>query len=213
MPNDNATLKKLVAEAKDACRVKMNALDNTDPRVAQTEKDLEKVFDKFLIENLFSLPIPYDEPLLLQHILHIRTSGEGAVEEFVAEAKKLVELLEGIVKEPILWLSEGGGSGWNNQVLDALRKLRSTVTRKKNTLANAGSDPANASGYAALNEDYNAHLDLYRAKLKDNSVSANEEDVKSVLGLEQLFTLAGSATKFIQYFKLTVKFLKEKTGA
>jgi hypothetical protein len=213
MPNDNATLKSLIAEAVDACRVKIVSLDETDPRVAEAAKKLEKTFAKFQLDNLYAQPIPYDEPLLLQHILLLRTSTDGSVDEFVAEAKKLSELLEEIAKEPIKWLSENGGTAWNNQMLDALRKLRSTVTRKKNALANAGSDPMNVPGFPALDEEFNTNIDIYRTKLKDNSVQANGDDVKLSGQLEQLINMAVNAAKFIQYFKMAIKFIKEKIGA
>lgn len=213
MPNDNATLKSLIAEAIDACRIKIITLDETDPRVVETSKTLEKTFAKFQLENLYAQPIPYDEPLLLQNILLIRTASDGSVDEFVTEAKKLNKLLEEIVKEPIKWLSENGGSAWNNQMLDALRKLRSTVTRKKKALANAGSDPMNVPGFPALDEEFNTNIDIYRTRLKDNAIQANGDDVKLAGQMEQLINLAVNAAKFIQYFKMAIKFIKEKIGA
>lgn len=213
MPNDNATLKSLVAEAKDACRVKLDTLDKTDPGVIQADKDLQKTFEKFRIEGIWLQPIPYDESQLLQHILLIRTLTDGSVEEFVAEAKELVQLLEGILKEPILWSSENNTSAWNLKMLDALRKFRSTVTRKKKSLADAGSDPMNVPGFAQLDEEFNTLIDEYRSKLKENAVQANQNDTGAVGNLEQLINLAATAAKFIQYFKLAIKFIKEKIGA
>jgi hypothetical protein len=87
------------------------------------------------------------------------------------------------------------------------------VTRKKNALANAGSDPMNVPGFPALDEEFNTNIDIYRTKLKDNSVQANGDDVKLSGQLEQLINMAVNAAKFIQYFKMAIKFIKEKIGA
>lgn len=213
MPNDNATLKTLIMEARDACRLKTDTLNRTDPAVARVIEDLHRTFDKFKADGIWVHPIPYDEPKLLQHILFIRTLTDGDTSDFIREAEELISFLEEILKEPVQWLAQAGTSDWNLKMLEALRKIRGAVTRKKKSLAEAGEDPMEKPGFPEMDEEFNTLIDDYRAKLKENEVQANENDIKSVGLMEQLLNSAGTAAKFIQYFKLLIKFLKEKTGA
>ena len=215
MPNDNPSLKALVLDAKDACRVKIDSLQTTlgedAPELAVLNESMNQTFDKFRIEGIWLHPIPYDEPKLIERILFIRTLPDGSLEDLQKGVKALLDFLEEVLKEPLDWLTEANTSDWNLKMLDALTRIRGTVTRKRKSLAEAGDDPMDANGFPELDANYNERLDDYRAKLKANEVQANENDIKTVKLLDQLIASSETSAKFIQYLKMLVRFLEEKT--
>jgi hypothetical protein len=217
MPNDNPSLKALVLEAKDACRVKIDilkiALGDEAPELVTLNEAMNHTFDKFKLEGIWLHPISYDEPKLIERILFIRTLPDGSLEDLQKGVKELLDFLEKVLKEPLNWLTEANTSDWNLKMLDALTRLRGSVTRKRKALAEAGDDPMDTAGFPELDANYNELLDDYRVKLKANEVQANENDIKTVKLLDQLISSSETSAKFIQYLKMLIRFLKEKTEA
>ena len=218
MATDNAQLKTLILEAKDACRVKIDtliaSLGKEDPGVKKLIKDLETVFEKFKIDGIWMNPIPFDEAKMLQHILFIRTSADGDLEGFSQLAKDLAAFLEAeVLKIPLQWLSEVSTSDWNLKMLEALRKIRSTITKKKNAMAEAGNDPMANPAFRTQDELFNIRVEDYRSNLKDNLVQTDENKVKTVGLLDQLIGSAPTVVKFTQYYKMLNDFIGKEIGA
>ncbi|MBK8491345.1 MAG: hypothetical protein IPL49_10770 [Saprospirales bacterium] len=195
-------MKNLVHEAKDACRVKMDALteklDSNDPKLAQLHTHLNTTFDKFKIEGLWLQPIPFDQVKFVKHILAIRMLPNGVLADMEAQAQKLTKFLEEEVLEKSLrTLSRSISSDtWNVEMLEALRKIRGNITRKKNSMADAGDDPIQNSAFRTQDERFNGQLEDYRTKLKPHEVISDENDLKMVGLYDQLIGVVETMVQF-----------------
>ncbi len=217
MATDNFKLKTLVLEAKDACRVKIDALiagaelGKEDPKIKALIKSLETVFEKFKIDGIWMNPIPYDESKFLQKILFIRTATDGDLEEFTQLSKELALFLEKeVLHIPLQWLSDVSTSDWNVKMLEALRKIRTTITKKKTAMTAAGNDPLLDPAFRNQDELFNIRVEEYRVKLKSNEVTTDENDLKTVGLLDQLINSANTLPQFTKYYKLLNDFLKKE---
>lgn len=218
MATDNTRLKALILEAMDACRVKTDAfsavLSKDDPGLLALIKDTSAVFEKFKIDGLWMNPIPFDEAKLLQHILFIRTDAGTDLAAFSKLAKDLVQFLEKeVLKTPLQWLIDASTSDWNIKMLEALRKIRTTITKKKNSLAEAGTDPMQNNAFKVQDELFNTQVEAYRTKLKDNEVETDENKLKTVGLLDQLTGSAETVAKFTQFYKMLNDFIGKEIGA
>lgn len=218
MATDNTKLKTLILEAKDACRVKIDALiadrGAEDADVKALIKKLETVFEKFKIDGIWMNPIPFDEAKFLQQILFIRTSADGDVNEFSKLVKELTQFLEReILVIPLEWLNDASTSDWNVKMLEALRKIRTTITKKKNTMADAGNDPLESPAFKDQDELFAIRVEDYRFKLKTNDVETDENDLKTVGLLDQLIGSAATVPQFAKFYKMLNDYIGKEIGA
>lgn len=210
MSTDNNLLKTLLLEAQDACRIKIDAL--SDSSVAgQLRQDMEKLAVKFRLEGIWAQPITFDEVKLLQFIIAIRSLDNGAQAPLKEQISKLTHFLETeVLPEPLQWLTEATTSDWNIKMLEALRKLRGTITRKKNALAAAGTDPMDNAAFRNQDDIFNRQVEIYRTQLKDNVVSADENDLKTVGFMDQMINSVSDVARFTESYNWLNIFLEKK---
>jgi len=217
MATDNIRLKALILEAMDACRVKIDAfaavLSKDNPGLLALRKDTSAVFEKFKIEGIWANPIPFDEAKLLQQIVLIRTSAGDDFAGFSKLAKELTGYLETeVLKTPLQWLIDASTSDWNLKMLDALRNIRSTITKKKNSMAEAGTDPLQNAAFKAEDELFNEQVEVYRTKLKDNEVETDENKLKTMKDLASLINLSETVADFTGNYELLNEFIGIEIG-
>ena len=215
MPNDNAQLKELVHEAKDACRVKINALiqevGEDDPGVTGLNASVKKTFDKFRIEGIWLNPIEFDQLQFVQHILAVRILPDGVFDDLKEAIEKLIRFLEEkILKAPLDALAATSTSDWNLKMLEALRQIRSTITRKKNAMAAAGNDPMDDAAFRKQDERFNNQIEVYRTKLKKNEVETDENDLRMVGLYDKLIGVVNTVPQFTGAYKLLNDFIEQK---
>lgn len=219
MASDNTQLKHLVHEAKDACRVKMDALtanvESDDPKIVELHEHLNTTFDKFKIEGLWLQPIPFDQVEFVKHILAIRMLPNGKLDDMQTQAQKLTKFLEEeILEKSLRTLSRSISSDiWNIEMLEALRKIRGNITRKKNAMADAGDDPMNNSAFRTQDERFTGQIEDYRTKLKNNEVITDENDLKMVGLYDQLIGVVDKISQFTGAYKLLNDFIEKKINS
>ena len=215
MANDNTQLKSLVQEAKDACRIKIDALiaqlGNDNPEVAAMTQKLEKAFEKFKVEGIWIHPIEFDPIQLVQHILTIRILPDGALGDLRTAVDNLTRFLEEkVLEDPLRWLTEASTNDWNVKMLEALRLIRGDITRKKKSMADAGHDPMGNAAFRAQDERFTGQIEDYRTKLKNNEVDTNENDLKMVTLYDQLIGVVTTVTQFKEAYKALNDFIEKK---
>ncbi|MCB9283564.1 MAG: hypothetical protein H6563_05765 [Lewinellaceae bacterium] len=215
MSADNTQLKSLVQEAKDACRVKVDALiaqlGSDDPDVIDIVQNLENTFEKFKVEGIWLHPIEFDPLQFVQHILTIRTLPDGALDELQTEVENLTTFLEdNILQESLRWLNHASTSDWNIKMLEAMRLIRGNITRKKKSMADSGDDPMENEEFQEEDDRFNNQIDDYRAKLKNNEIDTNQNDLKMVALYDRLIGVVETVVQFTGAYKLLNDFIEKK---
>jgi hypothetical protein len=210
MSTDNNLLKTLLLEAQDACRVKIAALDDTSA-ATQITATIENFSAKFRMDGIWARPITFDEVRLLQFIIAIRSLNNGDLAGLQAQVGQLAAFLENeVLPEPLDWLTQATTSDWNIKMLEALRKLRGTITRKKNALATAGSDPMDNAAFRKQDEIFNEQVEVYRDQLKEDVVSSDENDLKTVGFMDQMINSVSDVARFTESYNWLNIFLEKK---
>lgn len=216
MVTDNDRLKSLLFEAKDACRVKMEQLSKTRPEddadLNEIDKTINEVFEKFRIEGIWAQPIPFDEGKLLQHILAVHTmDDENLLPTFKAQVVSFKKYLEKeVLPKPLEALMDSLPSDWNMKMLEAIRLLRGSITRKKTDFTNQGNNPMDDDAFGIQDLHFAEAVELYRSKLKNNEVDTDQNDLKTMGYLNSMISSVSELVKFTQYYVLLNKFIDKK---
>ncbi len=202
MSKNNEKLIGLLQMAYQSCTTHFKVLrdDDSTPEdeLTDLEAEVKELYDQFHAPELWVTTVPYNHSQLVAAILDLKIAPPGNREEVFKYARKLIQhLRKTVLNNAQEWVDNADISEWNLKMLNWLGKLNQALFYARKRLADQGVDLDADPDFPDMQQQFEQDYSLLREQLKDNAVTADQNDI----GMVQLFAEFMQEVKDLDHFK------------
>lgn len=201
MPSQKETLIHQLRDVQLSCLARLKAFQNNQLIKDQAATDAKQQIEDLEVDLhsalLWADELSYDEHQLLQAIVALKLAPEDTPDAFLEHFSILQQLIRDMILIPLQErAAQAAPSQWNQKMLDELLKIRRALRETKNALIAADQDPTADPEFLEQEAAFTAFLAVYRKHLRENTVQADENAIKTIELMIGLIKAATDVPKF-----------------
>lgn len=207
MPSQKETLIHQLRDVQLSCLARLKTFQNNQLINDQAATDAKQQIEDLEVDLhsalLWADELAYDEHQLLQAIVALKLAPEETPDTFLDHFSNLQQLIRDMILTPLQErAAQAAPSQWNQKMLDELLKIRRALRETKNTLIAGNQDPTADPEFLELESAFTAFLAVYRKHLRENTVQADEDAIKTMELMTGLIKAATDVPKFKASYQL-----------